>query len=350
MRAWITVRHLLDLSEEQVAIRSGILLDDYDVKALIAKSPLKEYSSIFSRDPNSTFGIRPEFIEDVVRLLRVSIGNLPDAEDGMRILSKRMLELQKKGYDVTKFFPVFEKFMEGHNKTIAEQDILEMSKNSGLPITVIISILIGFGEAQNRSLSFREKLDVKNWDGITPLSLLFNAEIKNQDSTTHIDQKFLDYLAVNSSEVDKIHWRNFEKLCAEFFQRNGYYVQLGPGTADGGVDIRVWPSEGGLGPPLMLVQCKRYREGNLVKVEYVKAFWTDVQSENAERGLIVTTSQFAPGGHKVCEARNWSLDLVEGTQVKEWIKSMWRFKWKGQESTYNIGQYLLPPIVPFPDK
>ena len=29
---------------------------------------------------------------------------------------------------------------------------------------------------------------------------------------TYLDQRFLDFLAVNGEEVKKIHWRNFERL------------------------------------------------------------------------------------------------------------------------------------------
>ncbi len=32
-----------------------------------------------------------------------------------------------------------------------------------------------------------------------------------------------------------------------------------------------------IGPPLMLIQCKRYK--NVVGIEMVKAFWTDVDFE-----------------------------------------------------------------------
>ena len=164
-----------------------------------------------------------------------------------------------------------------------------------------------------------------------------------------MDQRFIDYLVVNTDKVDRIHWRNFERICAEFFNRNGYYVKLGPGTAGGGVDIRVWPeNKDSNGPPLMLVQCKRYKEGNLVGIECVKAFWTDVEYENAQKGLIVTTSQVAAGGHKVCEARKWALDLVEGEKVSEWLKSMWRFQWQEEKQKQQKATFLLPPIVPFP--
>jgi hypothetical protein len=47
---------------------------------------------------------------------------------------------------------------------------------------------------------------------------------------------------------------------------------------DGGVDVRVWTDQDSkTGPPLMLIQCKRYKD--VVGIETVKAFWSDVHSK-----------------------------------------------------------------------
>lgn len=60
-------------------------------------------------------------------------------------------------------------------------------------------------------------------------------------------------------------------------------MDLGKGTRDGGVDVRVWTDkESKAGPPLMLIQCKRYN--GAVGIETVKAFWADVHFEGAEKG------------------------------------------------------------------
>jgi hypothetical protein len=66
-------------------------------------------------------------------------------------------------------------------------------------------------------------------------------------------------------------------------------VDLGPGTKDGGIDVRVWTDkEAKAGPPIMLIQCKRTKDN--VGIETVKAFWADVQFHKAESGLIATTA------------------------------------------------------------
>jgi restriction system protein len=95
------------------------------------------------------------------------------------------------------------------------------------------------------------------------LDRLFEGEHIPDDPTAYLDQRYIDYLAKNSEEMGRIHWRNFERL--------GYEVDLGIGTKDGDIDVRVWTDrDSKTGPPLMLIQCKRYKD--VVGIETVKAF------------------------------------------------------------------------------
>ncbi len=120
-----------------------------------------------------------------------------------------------------------------------------------------------------------------------------------------------------------MHWRNFERLTAQFFKRQNYEVVLGPGTKDGGVDVRVWTNkESKAGPPMMLIQCKRCK--NVIGIESIKAFWADVHFEGAEKGLIATTSSVSRDSKKVSEARKWPMSFAEAEQVQQWARSMWR--------------------------
>ena len=65
-----------------------------------------------------------------------------------------------------------------------------------------------------------------------PLGDLFQAENIPDDPETYLDQRYLDYLAQNSEDLHRIHWRNFERLTTEFFSRKGFEVELGPGGDD----------------------------------------------------------------------------------------------------------------------
>lgn len=135
------------------------------------------------------------------------------------------------------------------------------------------------------------------------------------------DQRFVNYLAARPSLLSKIHWRQFEMLAAEWLQREGYDVQLGPGRDDGGVDIRAWRRDVVPGtPPAIIVQCKR-QKGKVDK-QVVKALWADLIDEKANAGLIVTTSDLSPGAAEVVTARAYPVTVANGNEVKQWVTAM----------------------------
>lgn len=79
MRAWMSVRDVLDMVEEEVALRAGLLLTDHDVFHLLDGSPIEAWSQPLRLPAETAIGIRPEFFEDLARVLRAAVGNLPDA-------------------------------------------------------------------------------------------------------------------------------------------------------------------------------------------------------------------------------------------------------------------------------
>ncbi len=118
--------------------------------------------------------------------------------------------------------------------------------------------------------------------------------------------------------MPEMHWRKFEELAAEFFHREGYHVELGPGSNDDGVDVRIWqrnsePTD----KPLCLVQCKRQKAK--VNRVIVKGLYADVQYEGAEYGVIVTTSELSPAARSTVAARGYPIQEVEREGLKKWL-------------------------------
>ncbi|MFM9587267.1 restriction endonuclease, partial [Streptomyces caniscabiei] len=92
----------------------------------------------------------------------------------------------------------------------------------------------------------------------------------------------------------------------EWFQREGYDVELGPGRNDGSIDVRLWqPGAAPGAPPAVIVQCKRQTR----KIEriVVKALYADVLAEGAGAGLVVTTSDISPGAARDIAARAYPI-------------------------------------------
>jgi restriction system protein len=315
-----SIREYFDAVTETVAIKSGLLLTNSETAKILKQGFYEKFFD--ASEVEKTIRIRAEEIEYHIQWVRMSIGNLPETSMGPMLASPILMPWIKKGYDALKtidiFIDVYEK--SGGINSDPRSVIKNVQNQIDVPDKMIVDIALMFAEQQFRS-SYIPPHRVR-LDGATPLSKLFSCELHGNDG--FMDQAFLDYLAVNSENLEYIHWRNFEKLCAEYFSRQGYKIILGPGSNDGGVDIRAF-SVTDPHQPLLLIQCKRHHKKHIVDIPTVKAFYSDVEFEKAKHGIIATTAYVAPGGKKVAEARNYPLSFAENEVVTQWAKSMWRY-------------------------
>jgi hypothetical protein len=133
-----------------------------------------------------------------------------------------------------------------------------------------------------------------------------------------IDQAFLKGLRKDPSELLDLPPRAFEQLVSLLFYDLGFEVQITPVTRDGGADVVAMKNLApGLSPIKTIVECKRYSPGHKVGVEIVRQLYGALQAFKAERGVIVTTSDFTAGARKL--ARDLSIDLIHGKNLMELI-------------------------------
>jgi len=160
------------------------------------------------------------------------------------------------------------------------------------------------------------------WHDIRELDELFASEKLESPHGEYFDQRFVNFLAENFDDIDNINWRQFEGLAPEFFGRLGFEVKIGPGRADDGVDIRLWPTEAAASnlPATVLVQCKRERRK--ISKTVVKALWADVDAEGADSGLVVTTSSLSPGARQMWTARGYAIEEADRETLREWLDVM----------------------------
>lgn len=98
-------------------------------------------------------------------------------------------------------------------------------------------------------------------------------------------------------------------------------MELGPGRDDDGVDIRAWSDDGPThGPPVLIAQCKRQR--STISKVVLKAVHADVEYEKAGKGVIVTTSRFAPGTDRVNRERGYGIEEANREVVRRWITEL----------------------------
>lgn len=157
------------------------------------------------------------------------------------------------------------------------------------------------------------------WRSALELKQLFDSEGLNAQYGNFFDQRYIDYLHQNFPKLDRIHWRKFEQLSAEYLDRQGYIVELGPGRGDNGVDVRAWAKDGD-GRPQIIVQCKRQKA--LVEKVVVKALYADVIHEDATSGLLVTTSHLSPGAEATRAARAYPVSVADRETLKRWLSQL----------------------------
>ena len=159
------------------------------------------------------------------------------------------------------------------------------------------------------------------WKDIESLSSLFEGSTKQAIYGKFFDQRFIDYLSNNPGRISQIHWRKFEELTAEYFERNGYQVDLGPGSNDDGVDIRIWKENDNiLESPHAIIQCKR-QKSKIEKI-IIKGLYADMQFEKANLGLIVTTSELSPGSRKTISVRGYPIREVNKNSLLNWLDKL----------------------------
>jgi restriction system protein len=165
------------------------------------------------------------------------------------------------------------------------------------------------------------RIRMVDWQDTADLKDLFESESLSTAYGSFIDQRFIDFLHANFDSIDTINWRKFEALTCEYFEREGFRVEIGEGRDDGNIDARIWSESTSRDqPPALLVQCKRQKRK--VDKVVVKALWADIAEEQAQGGLIVTTTGLSPGARAVKTARSYPIQEADRTTLKTWLQRL----------------------------
>lgn len=114
-------------------------------------------------------------------------------------------------------------------------------------------------------------------------------------------------------ELSSLDWRQFERLVAEWFHRQGYkVVETGGGGPDGGIDLII-RKDG----RTEIVQCKQWRRRQ-VPVATVREMWGLMQHHRADAVWIVCLGEFTPDAAVFAAGK--SIRLVTGKQLGELVQ------------------------------
>lgn len=320
--------HIAALSEI-VGSRAGLALNRQDLHEILSNSP--SYDGFALASDTTIIRLRSEVIEELVAHLMYKVGRIEQQASKFFFIDlyhkyksdpKKQQVLQELGS------PFMEALAAGGKeaRASAKQAIdpepimrLAVDKHGKLGLDVVVDLMQGF----NQSLVINPwtRIVSREWTDTVQLEDLFKSEALETQYGTFLDQRYIDYLSNNHERIGDMNWRKFEALTAEYFERAGCRVELGPGRNDDGVDVRVWPQHDDPSKaPLILIQCKRQR--STVEKVVVKSLYADMLHENATGGLIVTSSRLSPGAQQVCQAREYPIDQVDREALKQWLKNL----------------------------
>lgn len=117
-----------------------------------------------------------------------------------------------------------------------------------------------------------------------------------------------------------LKWREFETLIFRIFQSQGFTCELGPGSNDGGIDVRMLQRDP-LGDILTLVQVKKYAAGRKIDQSAVAALHGVADVETAQRSIFVTTSEYLPSARKFAGRTSIPMTLATSRDVRDWCKT-----------------------------
>ena len=319
---------LVSILGESAGFKTGLALDKNDIIELFPDdSGYRQYLSV---NDEAYIRIYPEDVDEMFAHILFRLGSIETPgciSSTIRLLHKyktnpelSAIFKEVMGLWVMHFDLAMKKASDEGGNTLDPTPFMtactERFGRTGLDMSM--EIIKGNEDDLYRRLSQIRRVD---WKNEIELKGLFKSESLESEYGNFIDQRFIDYLQRNTDKLNEMHWRKFEGLTAEYFSREGYEVELGPGRNDGGIDVRVWKDNKKAGdPPLILIQCKRYKD----KIErtVVKALWSDMEWEKAGSGLIVTTSGISPGGLSDCQARGYKIEEANKNTIAKWLEKM----------------------------
>ena len=161
---------------------------------------------------------------------------------------------------------------------------------------------------QKDSLVFQKFKEYMRWKWICSLI---------QGDFDALNSELYEHFSKNSDQLTRLHWRKFEMLVAKLLQAQGFEAELGPGHADGGVDIRLLQRDP-IGDILTLVQVKKYDVKHPIRLQAVQALHGVKEAEDADNSMFVTTSRYLMSAKNFASRDNVQMKLYVSDDVRKW--------------------------------
>ena len=127
------------------------------------------------------------------------------------------------------------------------------------------------------------------------------------------------------ASIHRIDWRDLEEIVAGGLRQAGFdEVILTPRSGDKGRDVIA--TKHGIGSIRLLAQVKAYKPDRVVTAEEVLAMLGTITSEgNVSKGIITTTSEFAPrlmDNPNIKREIPHRIELMAGDVLRQWLEKV----------------------------
>lgn len=172
----------------------------------------------------------------------------------------------------------------------------------------ILSINVSRKQIESLNLEFIDpKKCFKHLKGVSASKLYEQTEIKPIITPSFSDKRIVKAKEVEttqSTNLAEMDWEEFEHFVRQVFEwefaDNGGEVNVTQSSRDGGVDAIVFdpdPIRGGK----IIIQAKRYT--NTVPVSAVRDLYGTIINEGANKGILITTSDYGPDSYKFAQGK-----------------------------------------------
>ena len=120
-------------------------------------------------------------------------------------------------------------------------------------------------------------------------------------------------------ELDDLHqisWQEFESLIGTLYESFGYETEVTSDTADMGIDVWARNSD-----ERVAIQAKRYQEGNTVGRETLQKLASTLAKGDADRVVVVTTSEFARTAEEYSDSFGSEIELIDGEELRDQLNN-----------------------------
>jgi restriction system protein len=127
-----------------------------------------------------------------------------------------------------------------------------------------------------------------------------------------VDRRFVDQADILSGMDGRLNIMDlnpfeFENFVSNLFEKMGLESKLTRSSRDGGVDAIAYDTRPILGGKVV-IQAKRYK--NVVGVSAVRDLYGTMMNEGANKGILVTTSNYGPDAYEF--AKDKPIELIDG--------------------------------------